>query len=271
MYIKVQVAMPRLGTRDNPDAASALLRARRRVLSLPSQLVSAKPSFPPKVAMALSRPRCGFLVWCCCWVLQQREGQGYRRVEGTVRDRATTNGGGPQSGGEGGGGGGGRKTGGGGAANAAPRKRFNGLLADRFQHPFDLEATGMLRRFPGLEMAIRGAVPAIEDAVFMDNIANSILVGPRQMASLHGLLLEACRILDMQPPDLYIRQARLSAHLLFRFLFLRQSKSQNPIPNAYTLAIRGKKPFIVLHTSLLDLMEPEAVQGVIAHELGHLP
>ncbi|CAN0054103.1 unnamed protein product, partial [Ectocarpus sp. 12 AP-2014] len=219
--------------------------------------------------MALSRPQCGFLVWCCCWRgigipvafnplgasrrvarhVQRREGQGYRRVGGTVRDR------GQQSGGEGGGGGGGRKTGGGGAVNAAPRKRFNGLLADRFQHPFDLEATGMLRRFPGLEMAIRGAVPAIEDAVFMDNIANSILVGPRQMASLHGLLLEACRILDMQPPDLYIRQARLS---------------QNPTPNAYTLAIRGKKPFIVLHTSLLDLMEPEEVQAVIAHELGHL-
>ncbi|CAM9841710.1 unnamed protein product [Ectocarpus sp. 8 AP-2014] len=54
----------------------------------------------------------------------------------------------------------------------------------------------------------------------------------------------------MQPPDLYIRQ--------------------NPTPNAYTLAIRGKKPFIVLHTSLLDLMEPEEVQAVIAHELGHL-
>lgn len=40
----------------------------------------------------------------------------------------------------------------------------------------------------------------------MDNIANSILVGPRQMGSLHGLLVEACRILDMQVPDLYIRQ-----------------------------------------------------------------
>ncbi|CAM9577638.1 unnamed protein product, partial [Hapterophycus canaliculatus] len=136
------------------------------------------------------------------------------------------------------------------AAAAATRKRFNGLLADRFQHPFDLEATGMLRRLPGLELAIRGAVPAIEDAVFMDNIANSILVGPRQMGSLHGLLLEACRILDMEAPDLYIRQ--------------------NPTPNAYTLAIRGKKPFIVLHTSLVDLMEPEEVQAVIAHELGHL-
>lgn len=65
----------------------------------------------------------------------------------------------------------------------------------------------MLRRLPGLELAIRSAVPAIEEAVFMDNIANSILVGPKQMGSLHGLLVEACRILDMpQVPDLYIRQ-----------------------------------------------------------------
>ena len=67
----------------------------------------------------------------------------------------------------------------------------------------------MLRRLPGLELAIRGAVPAIEDAVFMDNIANSILVGPNQMGSLHALLLEACEILDMQAPDLYIRQVCL--------------------------------------------------------------
>lgn len=71
------------------------------------------------------------------------------------------------------------------------------------------EATGMLRRLPGLELAVRGAVPAIEDAVFMDNIANSILVGPNQMGSLYALLLEACRILDMQAPDLYIRQVGL--------------------------------------------------------------
>lgn len=83
-----------------------------------------------------------------------------------------------------------------------------GLLAQKTCHNvlFFQEATGMLRRLPGLELAIRGAVPAIEDAVFMDNIANSILVGPNQMGSLHGLLLEACRILDMQAPDLYIRQ-----------------------------------------------------------------
>ncbi|CAN0403953.1 unnamed protein product [Discosporangium mesarthrocarpum] len=110
-------------------------------------------------------------------------------------------------------------------------------MADRFQHPFDLEATAVLRRLPGLELTVRAFVPVIEEAVFLDNIASAIRVGPRQMGSLHSLLVEACHILDMDVPDLYVRQ--------------------NPVPNAYTLAISGKKPFIVLHTSLIDLMDPE--------------
>ena len=34
--------------------------------------------------------------------------------------------------------------------------------------------------------------------------------------------------------------------------------------------MRGKQPFVVLHTSLIDLLTPEEIQAVIAHELGHL-
>jgi hypothetical protein len=54
----------------------------------------------------------------------------------------------------------------------------------------------------------------------------------------------------MEPPELYVRQ--------------------NPVPNAYTLAIAGRKPFIVLHTALLELLTPAELQAVLAHELGHL-
>lgn len=35
---------------------------------------------------------------------------------------------------------------------------------------------------------------------------------------------------------------------------------QNPVPNAYTLAIGGRKPFVVVHTALLELLEPLEVQ-----------
>jgi Zn-dependent protease with chaperone function len=54
----------------------------------------------------------------------------------------------------------------------------------------------------------------------------------------------------MEQPDLYVRQS--------------------PTPNAYTLAINGKRPFIVVHTSLIELLTPAELQAVLAHELGHL-
>ncbi|MFZ4443321.1 MAG: M48 family metallopeptidase, partial [Planktothrix agardhii] len=85
---------------------------------------------------------------------------------------------------------------------------------------------------------------------YLENIASSILVSQQQLPDLHELLLDACKILDLEPPQLYIRQ--------------------NPIPNAYTFAMRGKQPFIVIHTSLIELLTPDEIQAVIAHELGHL-
>ena len=36
--------------------------------------------------------------------------------------------------------------------------------------------------------------------------------------------------------------------------------AQNPLPNAYTLAIAGRKPFIVIHTALLELLSPQELQ-----------
>lgn len=84
----------------------------------------------------------------------------------------------------------------------------------------------------------------------MENIASSVLVGEKQLPDLHKLLLDACKILDIDPPQLYVRQ--------------------HPAPNAYTFAVQGKQPFVVLHTSLIDMLTPEEIQAVIAHELGHL-
>lgn len=39
---------------------------------------------------------------------------------------------------------------------------------------------------------------------------------------------------------------------------------QNPIPNAYCMAIKGKRPFIVVHTVLLDLLTPAEVRHAVA-------
>lgn len=126
-----------------------------------------------------------------------------------------------------------------------------GLRADHFRHPLDLQATNTLKQFPGLDILIRQILGGVgEQFFYLENIASSILVSQQQLPDLHELLLDACKILDLEPPQLYIRQ--------------------NPIPNAYTFAMRGKQPFIVIHTSLIELLTPEEIQAVIAHELGHL-
>ncbi|GAB4292343.1 MAG: M48 family metallopeptidase [Oscillatoriaceae cyanobacterium] len=126
-----------------------------------------------------------------------------------------------------------------------------GLKADQFRHPLDREATNALKQFPGLDLLVRQLLGSLgEQFFYLENIAASVLVGEKQLPDLYALLLEACKILDLEPPQLYVRQ--------------------NPVPNAYTFAMRGQQPFIVIHTSLLELLTPGEIQAVIAHELGHL-
>ncbi|NET30394.1 MAG: M48 family metallopeptidase [Cyanothece sp. SIO1E1] len=126
-----------------------------------------------------------------------------------------------------------------------------GLKADQFRHPLDLEATQSLRQLPGLDLLIRNLLgPLAEEFFYLENIASSVLIGENQLPDLYKLLVEACKVLDLEQPQLYVRQ--------------------NPVPNAYTFAMRGKKPFVVIHTALIDLLTPEEIQAVIGHELGHL-
>lgn len=132
-----------------------------------------------------------------------------------------------------------------------PKTALIGLKSDHFRHPLDLEATQALKQIPGLDLIIRTVLGGVAEQFFyLENIASSVLVSQQQLPQLHKLLTEACDILDLEPPQLYVRQ--------------------HPAPNAYTFAMRGKQPFIVLHTSLIELLTPEETQAVIAHELGHL-
>lgn len=128
---------------------------------------------------------------------------------------------------------------------------LTGLRANHFRHPLDLRATESLKQLPGMELAIRALLrPTAEQFFYLENIATSVLVGPRQLPHIHGLLVEACKILDLEEPQLYVKQ--------------------HPVPNAYTFAMRGKQPFIVVHTSLIELLDDQELQAVVGHELGHL-
>jgi len=119
------------------------------------------------------------------------------------------------------------------------------------RHPLDQQYTMALQNLPGIDVIIRSLAGSVaEQLLELDNVGRGVKVGPKQAPRIYKLLEEACEILQMPLPALYIRQ--------------------NPSPNAYTLAISGRQPLIVVHTSLIDLMSDQELQAVIAHELGHL-
>ncbi len=129
--------------------------------------------------------------------------------------------------------------------------RFPALAPERFRHPVDVAATRALSSVLGLELVVSGFLRMAESVLELENMSTGVEVSPKQLPKLHASLSRACEILDISPvPTLYVRQS--------------------PVPNAYTLAFRGRAPCIVVHTSLLELLSPEETYAVLAHELGHL-
>jgi Zn-dependent protease with chaperone function len=126
---------------------------------------------------------------------------------------------------------------------------FPGLGARDFQHPDDVTATEALRAVPGLDTVVAKVMEyGFERLYYLDNVAGNVRVGPRQLPRLHRALQWGCKILDVEEPELYI--------------------TLDPIPNAFTYG--HTRPFIVLTSGLVELLDDEERFFVIAHELGHI-
>ena len=125
------------------------------------------------------------------------------------------------------------------------------VRASDFRHPLDQQNTQLLEALPGISQLTKSLVtPVAERMLVLEQISTSVLVSENQLPHIHQMVLDASTALDITPPSLYIRQ--------------------NPTPNAYTLAISGRTPVVVVHTALVELMTAAELQAVIGHELGHL-
>ncbi len=134
-------------------------------------------------------------------------------------------------------------------AQSKTRRRFPGLDPVALQHPYDRAALNTLQRIPGFDIVIRKFLELFPERVaYIMNVAQTVRVTPTQCPDLYRQLEEACQILDVRQPELYV--------------------AQFPIPNAYTSG--HDHPYIVVTTGLLDLMNEDEVLAVIAHELGHI-
>ncbi len=130
------------------------------------------------------------------------------------------------------------------------RVRLPGISSRAYEHPADRSALVALRKLTGFDALLRRLASLFSDrSLRLLFLASSVRASTDQFPDLYQLLLDGSAILDLpEVPELYI--------------------SQDPVPNAMTLG--SDKPFIVITTGLLNLLDAEEHRYVIGHELGHV-
>ncbi|GAA4374165.1 M48 family metallopeptidase [Nocardioides caricicola] len=129
------------------------------------------------------------------------------------------------------------------------RATLTGISSRAWEHPADRGALVALRRLKGFDTLLKALSGLFnERAVRLVFLGSAVRVDERQFARLNRLLGEVGRTLDApEMPEMYV--------------------VTNPMPGALTIGMN--KPFIVLNSALVDLLDEEELRFVIAHELGH--
>jgi Zn-dependent protease with chaperone function len=132
---------------------------------------------------------------------------------------------------------------------ARSRVNLPGISSRAWEHPADRGALVALRRLKGFDNVLKAMSGLFnERAVRLAFLGSAIRVDERQFSRLHALLADVARILDApEMPEVFV--------------------SANPVPNALTVGMN--KPFIVISSGLVDLLDDEEMRFVLAHELGH--
>src|SRR6266568_5255673 len=130
------------------------------------------------------------------------------------------------------------------------RVRLPGISSRAYEHPADRTALVALRKLTGFDVLLRRLAGLFNDrALRLMFLASSVRASDQQFPQLYQAMLDGCYVLDLPTvPELYI--------------------SQNPLVNAMTLG--ADKPFIVITTGMVDLMDSEELRFIIGHELGHV-
>jgi Zn-dependent protease with chaperone function len=128
-------------------------------------------------------------------------------------------------------------------------RRFPDLDPDAFVHDEDRAALQALRRIPGIDAALRGIMNATaERYIHALKSHHGVRLGPTQYPTLWRMVERACETLDAPLPDAYL-----------------ESRYQI---NATAFGVQ--RYTLTLYSGLVDLLEEEEVQAVVAHEIGHI-
>ncbi|PZM84728.1 MAG: hypothetical protein DKT66_08875 [Candidatus Melainabacteria bacterium] len=132
---------------------------------------------------------------------------------------------------------------------ATSKKKFPRLTSGAFEHPADKAALDALKKIPILDVVLRKFFELGFEKIFrIQMIGQAVHVTPKQCPKIYAMFREACDILDVHEPDLFL--------------------VSSPYVNAFTFG--AERPFIAIHSALVDLLTEEELMGVLGHELGHV-
>ncbi|MBX6330258.1 MAG: M48 family metallopeptidase, partial [Gemmatimonadaceae bacterium] len=132
----------------------------------------------------------------------------------------------------------------------AEPKVLTQIAPTAWEHPADRAALNTLRALPGFDDVLRRVMGLLgERGVRHLFTANAVRVGPRQRPKLDALYTEVLATLDWsERPDLFV--------------------SQTPFANA--MAVGFERPFIVVNSGAVGLLERDEHRVILGHELGHV-
>src|SRR5262245_610537 len=133
---------------------------------------------------------------------------------------------------------------------ARPRKTLTQIAAVTWEHPADRAALQSLRAIPGFDLVVKKISGFIgERGIRLLFQADAVRVGPKQFPKLNALYTDVLTTMDWDPrPELFV--------------------SQTPFVNAGAFGM--ERPFIVINSGALKLLDDDEMRALLGHELGHV-
>ena len=118
-----------------------------------------------------------------------------------------------------------------------------------FIHPEDEAALQNLEAIPGLPTIVKGFLKLGMEQYFHGlNMASKIRLSATQLPDIYKRLPPVCKKMGVAEPEFYLEM--------------------NPMPNAYTFG--DTRIFLCVTSGLLEYLDDEEINSVIAHECGHI-
>ena len=129
------------------------------------------------------------------------------------------------------------------------RRILTGIDSSTWEHPADKAALMALRRMPGFDEVLRKVFGLFgEKPIRLAFQSNAVRVSPKQFPAVWERYVDVCATLDTEHFELFV--------------------SQTPLVNAGAYGM--EKPFIVLNSGALRLLDDQELTYLLGHEVGHV-